>query len=182
MKRDNYNKFDNNVECKKNVNSVKKSDRDYSYYSRVLKEPFDSIEELKAAEEAYYARLSAKEDKAAQKKADAKKVEDAFVHLNSMRKAYKDELTLITTEYAQSLSQLREDFDKRRQTLASKLARAEEAYSAELKAFTSKYPEGFHLTLKDGDFETTISGGNEVDSKAINLTDIFNWLASWSVG
>ena len=31
-------------------------DMSYSFYSRVLKEPFDSIEELKEAEEAYYAK------------------------------------------------------------------------------------------------------------------------------
>ena len=32
-----------------------KPDSEYSYYSRVLKEPFDSVEDLKEAEEAYYA-------------------------------------------------------------------------------------------------------------------------------
>ena len=57
----------------------------------------------------------------------------------------------------------------------------EEAYANALKTFTEKYPEGYHLTLKDGDFETTISGSNskiqnkEVkDPSQVNLFNIFD--------
>lgn len=178
MKKDNFNDMNKQVQDIKKKINTEPQQPEYMYYSKVLKEPFESLVKLKAAEEAYYAKMRAKEDKAAQKKTDAKKVEDAFIALNAMRKAYKDELTLITTEYSQSLNQLREEFDSRRKALAAKMARAEDAYASELKAFTAKYPEGFHLTLKDGDFETTISGGNEVDPKAINLTDLINWLTN----
>ena len=74
----------------KNVD--RKEIRDYSYYSRVLEKPFDSIEELKAEEAKYFEAQRAKEDKAAAKKADAKKVEDAFITLNAARKEYKTAL------------------------------------------------------------------------------------------
>ena len=49
---------------------------DYGYYSRVLNKPFDSLNELAIAEAAYYAELKAKEDKAAQKKAEAENATD----------------------------------------------------------------------------------------------------------
>ena len=75
---------------KKNINAkTKNTTYDCMFYSKVLKEPFNSIEELMEAEEAYYAKLKAKEDKAAEKKADAVKVEEAFKSLNASRKAYK---------------------------------------------------------------------------------------------
>lgn len=140
-------------------NSVvnRKDERAYSYYSRVLNEPFDSIEELKEAEEAYYAKLQAKEAKAAQKKSDANRVEDAFKALNAARKTYKEEITTLTQNYSDELAVLKKAFELGKADIHDKLAKAEAAYSDALKAFTEKYPEGYHLTLKDGDFETTIS-------------------------
>lgn len=178
MKKDNFHEMNKQVQDINKKINTEPQQPEYMYYSKVLKEPFESLAKLKAAEEAYYAKMRAKEDKAAQKKAEAKKVEDAFVALNATRKAYKDELALITTEYAENLNQLREEFDRRRKSLADKLARAEDVYSRELSAFTAKYPEGFHLTLKDGDFEKTISCGSAVDPKAINLPDLLNWLTN----
>jgi hypothetical protein len=55
-----------------------------------------------------------------------------------------------------------------------KLAAAEAAYEAALKEFTEKYPEGYHLTLKDGDFETTISSKTSKSdvAKAVDLFDL----------
>ena len=41
----------------------KKNHVEYGYYSKLLKEPFDSIEDLKAAEAAYNAKMKAKEQK-----------------------------------------------------------------------------------------------------------------------
>ena len=92
--KDNYNISAKEMKdvVKQSRNTTKKDVQDYGYYSKVLKEPFDSIEELKEAEEAYYARLKAKEDQAAAKKAEAKKVEDTFIALNAVRKAYKAEM------------------------------------------------------------------------------------------
>ena len=134
-----------------------KNMQNYMYYSTVLKKPFESVEALVEAEEAYYAKLKAKEDAATQKKADAMKVEDAFKALNIARKTYKDDTATLTKEYAESLDQLRNAYDLGIKDIKGKLAAAEEAYAKALKEFTDKHPEGFHITLKDGDFETTIS-------------------------
>lgn len=160
----------------KNTNNMKTAEQTYAFYSRVLKEPFDSIEELTEAEEAYYAKLKAKETKAAAKKADAQKVEDAFVALNAARKNYKEELQEVTSKYSADLAALKSDFEKAREKIYADLAAAEDTYSTAIKAFTEKYPEGYHLTLKDGDFETTISGSCSHTSKPVKTLDFYDWL------
>lgn len=137
---------------------LSKDTRDYSYYSRVLEKPFDSIGELKEAEAKYFAEQKAKEDKAAAKKADAQLVEEAFKALNTTRRTYKEALLKLTEKYSKDLAKLKETFEADKKDIQDILAQAEDAYSMAIKAFTEKYPEGYHLTLKDGDFETTISG------------------------
>jgi predicted phage tail protein len=159
-----------------------KKEQTYSYYSRILKEPFDTIEELNLAEEAYYVQIKAKEDKAAAKKADALKVEEAFKALNAARKAYKEDMTSIVDAYTEALKELKEDFAADKAEIEETLAEAEEAYKAALKEFNDKHPEGYHLTLRDGDFETTVSGGRTTttDKTATkcqkSLFDIFDSL------
>ncbi len=160
-------------------NDTRKANTEYGYFSRLLKEPFDSIEELQEAEEAYYAKQKAKEDAAAQKKADALKVDEAFKALNAARKVYKENLTQLTKEYAESLDNLKKAFELGKKDIQGKLVEAEEAYQSALKEFTAKY-ESYHLSLKDGDFETTIdkqtSNGASATQSFFDIFDsIFNW-------
>lgn len=147
---------------------------DYGFYSNVLKKPFERLDDLKKAEYVYYEELKAKEDKVAQKKADALKVEDAFKALNAARKTYKEELTQLTKEYSEELETLKKAYELGKKDIHDNLAAAEEAYAAELKAFTTAYPEGYHLTLKDGDFETTISGSSKTNIKKPTNTGVFD--------
>jgi hypothetical protein len=144
----------------------------------VLKEPFESVEKLAEAEEAYYAKQKAKEDAAAQKKADAQKVEDAFKALNLARKAYKDDTTTLTKEYAESLENLKKAFELGKKDIATKLSKAEEAYQVALKEFTDKY-DSYHLSLKDGDFETTISKQTTENAPIKKPVDIFDLFFGW---
>ena len=141
-----------------NVNKKPITEPTYCFYSKLLQKPFESVPELKAAEAEHLAKLKAKEDKAATKKADAVKVEDAFRALNLARKNFKERLTAITDDYRDSLNKLKAAFESDKNAIHADLAKAETAYSDALKEFTEKYPEGYHLTLKDGDFETTIQG------------------------
>ncbi len=145
----------------------------YSFYSRVLNKPFDSVAELKVAEQAHFEQIRAKEDKAATKKADALKVEAAFKAMNAARKTYKEALTALTATYSENLTKLKAGFETERAVCQAELAKAEAAYSTALKAFTDKYPEGYHLTLKDGDFETTIESKNTAKANP-NVFDIFD--------
>jgi tRNA(Glu) U13 pseudouridine synthase TruD len=169
---------------KKNVsvqNTDEKETLDYGFYSNVLKKPFERLEDLKQAEYVYFEEQKAKEDKAAQKKADAQKVEDAFKALNAARKVYKEDLIQLTKEYSDELDDLKKAFELGKKDIQDKLAEAEDSYADALKEFTATHPEGFHITLKDGDFETTISGSNKTNSsseamKTINdAFDIFRW-------
>lgn len=166
----------------KKVNIKENEDIAYGFYSKLLKKPFDSVAELRDAELAYYAEQKAKEDKAATKKADALKVEEAFKALNQARKNYKEDLTQLTKEYSEQLAHLKEAFELGKKDIHDKLAAAEDTYAKELKEFTSKYDQ-YHVTLKDGDFETTISGSNsktqtskKVDAKNTDLMDLFSLL------
>ena len=162
-----------------------KKEQNYMYYSRVLNAPFESLDALRAAEDKHYAELKAKEDKAAQKKADATTVEEAFKALNTARKTYKEDINELTKVYSQGLVDLKEKFESSRKAIKENLAKAEDDYSKALKAFIDKYPEGYHLTLKDGDFETTISGQTSGSNKATLKTgsakpvDLFDLLFSW---
>jgi DNA repair exonuclease SbcCD ATPase subunit len=140
-----------------------KQEPTYAFYSKVLKEAFDTVEELMEAEEAHYAKIKAKEDQANQKKADAAKVEEAFKALNTARRSYKEALTQLTKEYAESLENLKKAFELGKKDINSKLAQAEDQYDAALKDFTDKY-DHYHMTLKDGDFETTISRQSEAEA------------------
>jgi hypothetical protein len=151
------------------------TERSYSYYSRVLNKPFDSIDELKKAEEVYYAEQKAKEDKAAQKKADASLVEEAFKSLNNTRRSYKEGLVKLTERYSEDLKKLKENFEADKKEMQDILAQAEDTYKAALKEFADRYPEGYHVTLRDGDFETTISGSHTSEIKpATRLFDLFD--------
>lgn len=157
-----------------NKNNFKKAEQSYMYYSRVLKEPFASIEELKEAEEAHYAKLKAKEDKVAQKKADAALVEEAFRSLNNTRKLYKESLAKLAEKYSKDLVRLKETFEADKAELQDVMATAEDVYAAAIKTFTEKYPEGYHLTLKDGDFETTISSQTKTNKEDSTVADILS--------
>ena len=166
-------KNDIKSEVTNNINkNIEKEAPSYSYYSNVLKKPFRTVNELKDAEAAYYAELKAKEDKVAQKRTDAKKVEDTFKMMNAARRVYKETITELTKKYTDDLKKLKAAFEKDKQSISDALAKAEEDYSAALKAFTDKYPEGYHLTLKDGDFETTVSSQSTTASKPYTVNTI----------
>lgn len=150
----------------------KKNTNDYAFYSKPLKQVFDTLEDLKAAEAKHFGELKAKEAKAAAKKADAQKVEDAFKALNKARKDYKEKLTQLTNEYSEELTNLKKAFELGKKDIQNMLAASEDAYNAALKEFTAAHPEGYHVTLRDGDFETTISRSNTVQPKAKDTKEV----------
>lgn len=148
----------------------------YGFYSNVLKKPFERLDDLKKAEYVYFEEQKLKEDKAAQKKADAKVVDDAFKALNTTRRVYKEAMTTLVEKYNADLKELKASFEKDRKDVQAMLAEAENVYAAALKAFTDKY-ETYHLSLRDGDFETTIDSKTTVGvNKQYNMFDIFDWI------
>ena len=166
-------------EINKNIEETTEAPLGYGFYSNILNKPFERLDDLMKAEEVYFAEQKAKEDKAAQKKADAQKVEDAFKALNAARKVYKEDLTQITKEYAESLEDLKKAYELGKKDITSKLAEAEGTYQTALKEFTDAHPEGYHLTLRDSDFETTISESSNGTPKANLANDIWNLFFGW---
>ena len=167
----------------KNINNVnKQAETSYGFYSRVLNKPFDTLDELKVAEQKHYDELKAKENKVATKKADAKVVEDAFKALNAARRIYKEKLNQLTTEYTEELTTLKKAYELGKKDIQDKLSEAELAYKQAIKDFEAKYPEGYHMTLKDGDFETTISrqtSGKQDPYATDAFAEIINALFGW---
>ena len=166
--------------CNCNSDTTEKPELGYGFYSNVLKKPFERLADLKRAEEVYYAEQKAKEDKAAQKKAEALKVEDAFKALNDARKIYKKNLTQFTKEYAESLENLKKAFELGKKDIHNTLAAAEENFDKMLKEFTAKY-DTYHFSLKGDDFETTISGSTKAGvathvPNTSNIFDDFDWM------
>ena len=155
--------------------SGEKETLDYGFYSNVLQKPFERLDDLKKAEYVYHEEQKAKETKVIQKKADAQKVEDAFKALNAARKEYKGKLTQLTKEYAEALENLNKAFELGKKDIHNTLAMAEEVYQAALKEFTDKY-DSYHVSLKDGDFETTISKQTSGEVNANTTLDIFDSL------
>ena len=138
----------------------------YGFYSKVLNKPFDTLEELIAAEEAV---LKAKEEQAAEKaarKAEANKVEDAFKARNAARRKHNEEFLAAKKAYNTALVEAKKAFDDAVAKSTAAIDKAEAAYSAALTEFTSKHPEGYHLTLKDGDNVTVLSSQGTIDSAA----------------
>ena len=163
------------LQMTKKVHVKENEDIAYCYYSKLLNKPFDSVAELRDAELAYYAEQKAKEEKAATKKADAVKVEEAFKALNLARKDYKEELTQLTSEYSAAMTDLKNAFELGKKDIHDKLAAAEDNYAEALKEFTDKY-DSYHFTMRDGDFETTISGSQSKPIKREDNNSIQNLL------
>lgn len=129
---------------------MKKEDYEFGYYSKILNKPFDSLDELKEAEEAYKKAEEEKQAKALARKEDASKVEEAFKNLNSIKQSYNEERAKIVSDYYSALQSIKKDYNDKLDNIAQKIDEAEESYNKALRDFNEAHPEGFHLTIKDG--------------------------------
>lgn len=153
----------------------------YSYYSNILKRPFDSIDELKTAEAEHQKKLAEKREAANTRKTDATKVEEAFKRRNKINKECTAKKKELYDEYHKTLATLTAKLKEDLQTESSKIKTANADYTRALSEFTKKYPEGYHLTLKDGDVTEEYSSNIDADSSVVNcltLDELFDELFS----
>lgn len=152
------------------------------FYSEKLKKLFDTEKELTTAEKAVDEEQLKKQKAAEQKKAEANKVEEAFKARNAARREYNTKLVEARKIYNDAVIAAKKKFNDALNDAAAIKDKAEEAYSVALKEFTSKHPEGYHMTLKDGDNVVTISNssdknfetlGKEFNSLLDSLLDIW---------
>ena len=158
---------------------MKKEDYEFGYYSKILNKPFDSLDELKAAEEEFKKAEEEKQAKSLAKKQDAVKVEEAFKNLNSAKKVYNERRAKIITEYNEALRAAKEDCLKKLDEVSKEIDDAEKQYDAALKAFNDAHPEGFHLTIKDGDNVVSMSrkvSDNLENFIPVNFGDLWDFV------
>lgn len=138
------------------------------FYSEVTKKLYESEEELNAAEKAVADENAKKAEAAKAKKADALKVEEAFKANNTAKREYNAKVLAARKMYNESVTAAKKAFDEAVTDANEAKDIAEKHYDKMLKEFTDKHPEGYHLTLKDGDNVVTISSNTNV------LNDSFN--------
>ena len=138
------------------------------FYSDVTKKLYESEEELKAAEKAVADETAKKAEAAKVKKADALKVEEAFKANNTAMREYNAKVLAARKMYNEAVTAAKKAFDEAVTDANEAKDIAEKHYDKMLKDFTDKHPEGYHLTLKDGDNVVTISSNTNV------LNDSFN--------
>lgn len=156
----------------KTMNEASAQAVDFMYYSRLLQKPFGSLEELRAAEEKVLAEEAAKKQAAEERKAQASNVEKAFKNLNEAKRLYNETITKAYAEYLEKAKELEVAYNKAVQDATEYVKVRQEAYDKVLKAFIDANPNGYHLTLKDGDNVVTYNAGQV--NKAADKKDAVN--------
>lgn len=139
------------------------------FYSEVTKKLYESEEELVTAEKAVVDAEAKKVEAAKAKKADATKVEEAFKANNVAKREYNTKVVAARKMYNEAIANAKKAFDEAVSDAATAKNSAEELYDKALKDFIAKHPEGYHLTLKDGDNVVTLS--SQTDTVASVMSD-----------
>lgn len=129
----------------------------YGYYSKLLKEPFDTLQELNDAEQAYLDKEELKAAAEAQEQADKVKLEEAYKDLIAARDAYKEGLNARTLQYSNELKAVQQSFQDDKEVLKNLLTAVEDNYNELHKAFLKKYPNGYSFSVDNGDGTSSIS-------------------------
>ena len=152
------------------------------YYSEILNKNFDSVEDLEKAEAEHKAEQAKKEEAKALVKKESSEVEDAFKVRNAARKDYNVKLVEARKAYNEALRKAKDEFEASLKESTEALEKAEADYDTRLKAFQKAHPEGYHITLKDGDNVVTYtSKPNDYQVSNINkdFDDILNMFSNF---
>lgn len=163
MKKINEQKQQEQVKAEDSGQASSKS-RDYGYYSKVLNKPFDTLEELCEAEQEFLAVEEAKKRAAEARKNKAAVVEKAFKELNAAKLVYNEEVTALYADLAKNIEAAKVAYNEGIKKSNEKLDTAQVTYNEALNKFIEEHPEGYHLTLKDGDNVVTIRSNNVAEA------------------
>ena len=153
------------------------------FYSEVTKKLYETEKELIMAEKEVAAAEEKKLEAAKAKKEDALKVEDAFKANNEAKREYNAKVIAARKAYNETLVAAKKAYEEAVNDATKIKENAENVYDAALKEFTAKHPEGFHITLKDGDNVMTVSSqGNVITDFSKEYNNLFNQLFSiWKI-
>ena len=156
------------------------------YYSDVLDKVFETEKELKAAEKADAEEKAKKEEAKLAVKRESAEVEDSFKARNAARKAYNEKLVEARKVYNEALRKAKDEFEVSLKESTEALEKAEAEYDTKLKAFQKAHPEGYHITLKDGDNVVTYTSNpveyqiRNINKEFDDMLDLFsNFLRRW---
>lgn len=148
------------------------------FYSDVTKKLYDTEDALIAAEKEVAAEEEKKVKEAKAKKADAKKVEEAFKVNNDAKREFNAKVLAARKMYNESLAAAKKAFDSAVADATNAKEAADVEYDKVLNEFIDKHPEGYHLTLKDGDNVVTYSSHVE---QANSIVKDFNGLLDYMI-
>lgn len=141
----------------------------YGYFSRLLNKPFDTLEELTAAENTHRKELATKEDLKARRKHDAELVGEAYKAMTSVKASTAKTIADARKQCALEFEEVRKKWSKVIEQADNAAAEAEKTFNEVLKAFQERYPEGYHITLRGSNNETLT-----IDTRTMNTIDMFN--------
>lgn len=141
-----------------------KQDEQVSYYSHKLKKLFTTMDELKTAEAEADNAEAEKAALSEARKVDAQKVEEAWKAVNTLRATCKTERQEADRKYLEAVTAAKKIRTTTEEEINERWNKVTAAYDAALAEFTKLHPEGYHLTLKDGDYTTSIS--RQIDSES----------------
>jgi len=137
------------------------------YYSEKLDKIFETEKELEAAEKEHAEAEAKKAEAKELVKKESEKVNDAFKALNTAKRNYNKTVIEARKVYNKAVIDARDVYALAIDGAEKARIAAEKAYDEALKNFQSKHPEGYRLTLKDGDNVVTISNYG-YDNKSLN--------------
>ena len=156
------------------------------YYSETLDKVFETEKELKDAEKADAEEKAKKEEAKLAVKKESSEVEDAFKARNATRKAYNEKLVEARKTYNEALRKAKDECESSLKESTEALEKAEADYDTKLKAFQKAHPEGYRLSLKDGDNVVTYTSNpieyqvKDISKEFDDMLDLFSdFLRRW---
>ncbi len=151
------------------------------YYSDVLDKVFETEKELETAEKADAEEKAKKEEAKLAVKKESAEVEDAFKARNAARKAYNEKLVAARKSYNEDIRAAEKKFKDSLEQVTATKDKAEADYATKLKDFQKAHPEGYHITLKDGDNVVTYTSDPVNDQIRIfdNLDDMLDLFSNF---
>lgn len=141
-------------------NTEEKEVMSYGYYSKLLKKPYDSLKELKAAEDEYNLAHAKELEEKRKRKEDAETVKKAIADRVAAQQKAAGDKEAAYKAYLKACDIADEELSKAKKVERDALA-----------AFCKDHPEGFHDTINIGDVSYRYD--YSVDHKS---TDIFSRL------
>ena len=146
----------------------------------------ETEKELEDAEKADAEEKAKKEEAKLVVKKESSEVEDAFKARNAARKAYNEKLVEARKTYNAVLRKAKDEFEASLKESTEALEKAEADYDNKLKAFQKAHPEGYRLSLKDGDNVVTYTSNpieyqvKDISKEFDDMLDLFSdFLRRW---